>query len=125
MTYPRQTINPAEAADQRRIAATLGGVRALGWSRQQLADLCDELNPYAVWRAQTGRVRVSEVALWDVLLTGIADGTLRRPRHAGAVDRHDRIVRALDVLERADRARSITTLRQIVAETRSVLTDTK
>lgn len=116
-----QTLYPAQKADQERIGAALAALKADGWSRPMLVKLCPgELTDYAVWRAQHGKVRLGEVKFWDQLIARIARGDLRRPLR-GAADRRNRVTRALEVLDRADRARSVKTLREIVDEARDVL----
>lgn len=110
MAYARQTLYPAQEADQRRVAAALN---ELGWTRRQLADQLN-VNMYAVWRAQNGRVRAGELDAWDRFL---AD--------PGQPSCDDRVRRALTVLDRADRARSVTTLREVVADARAILEEQK
>lgn len=123
MTYPKQTLNPAQAVDQRRIGSALVQLQGVGWSRRALAAVCDDLNPYAVWRAQNGRVRVGEVQLWDGLIGRITSGELRPPLAPRSLAVEERVQRALAALDRADRARSVSTLREIVDEARSALRD--
>lgn len=113
MTYARQTINPATTADRRRVARLVNQLAAeRRWNRRRIADAAG-VNPYAVWRAQNERVRVDEVELWTRFVADV---------DAGAVAPCDqRVEAALRVLDRADRARSVSTLRELINETREIL----
>lgn len=116
----KQSLYPAQEADQRRIAAALAGLKAQGWTRPMFRQLSDDLTDYAVWRAQHGKVRVNEVQLWVTLIAHIKDGSITRPLGAAA-DRRNRVTKALEILDRVDDARSVRTIRELVDEARDVL----